>query len=302
MHLHTPAGQAVAAHADGLLPLTQTAMLVRGDLAFHDYEGVAVDLERARAAGRRSRRQERDDPAQPRHAGGRPERRRMLRPALFPRARVPGADHGAVAPATTSTTRRRARPKSPPSRARSGSRWPPTCSPGRRSSARRTGSTRGSRAEASRRKLVGERGFEPPAPASRRQCSTRLSYSPTDHRAYAAGVKARLDSRGGGAQPRNRHPDLIRGLPCSMELQASPAQGRVRDAQRLQPFLDPDHFFARGTGAGGGFLGGLDLAPVGEVGRRRRRAPRAARLRPSPPARSPSLPAGIAAAIASATS
>ena len=44
MHLHTPAGQAVSAHCEGLLPLTQTAMLVRGDLAFHDYEGVAVDL------------------------------------------------------------------------------------------------------------------------------------------------------------------------------------------------------------------------------------------------------------------
>lgn len=44
MHLHTPHGQAVAAHCQGLLPLTQTAMLVRGDLAFHDYEGVAVDL------------------------------------------------------------------------------------------------------------------------------------------------------------------------------------------------------------------------------------------------------------------
>jgi ribulose-5-phosphate 4-epimerase/fuculose-1-phosphate aldolase len=44
MHLHTPAGQAVSAHAEGLLPLTQTAMLVRGDVAFHDYEGVAVDL------------------------------------------------------------------------------------------------------------------------------------------------------------------------------------------------------------------------------------------------------------------
>ena len=28
-------------------------------------------------------------------------------------------------------------------------------------------------------KLVGERGFEPPAPASRRQCSTKLSYTPT---------------------------------------------------------------------------------------------------------------------------
>src|SRR5918996_4277498 len=44
MHLHTPAGQAVSAHAEGLQPLTQTAMLIRGDLAFHDYEGVAVDL------------------------------------------------------------------------------------------------------------------------------------------------------------------------------------------------------------------------------------------------------------------
>ena len=44
MHLHTPAGQAVSAHSDGLLPLTQTAMLIRGQVAFHEYEGVAVDL------------------------------------------------------------------------------------------------------------------------------------------------------------------------------------------------------------------------------------------------------------------
>jgi ribulose-5-phosphate 4-epimerase/fuculose-1-phosphate aldolase len=44
MHLHTPAGQAVSAHSEGLLPLTQTAMLVRGEIAFHEYEGVAVDL------------------------------------------------------------------------------------------------------------------------------------------------------------------------------------------------------------------------------------------------------------------
>jgi ribulose-5-phosphate 4-epimerase/fuculose-1-phosphate aldolase len=49
MHLHTPHGQAVAAHAEGLLPLTQTAMLIREEVAYHDYEGVAVDLdERAR--------------------------------------------------------------------------------------------------------------------------------------------------------------------------------------------------------------------------------------------------------------
>lgn len=45
MHLHTPDGQAVSAHADGLLPLTQTAMLVRDEIAYHDYEGVAVDLD-----------------------------------------------------------------------------------------------------------------------------------------------------------------------------------------------------------------------------------------------------------------
>ena len=45
MHLHTPHGQAVAAHQEGLLPLTQTAMLIRGDVAFHDDEGVAVDLD-----------------------------------------------------------------------------------------------------------------------------------------------------------------------------------------------------------------------------------------------------------------
>lgn len=45
MHLHTPQGQAVSAHGEGLLPLTQTAMLIREDIAFHDYEGVAVDLD-----------------------------------------------------------------------------------------------------------------------------------------------------------------------------------------------------------------------------------------------------------------
>src|SRR5438309_8323884 len=44
MHLHTPHVQAVSAHAEGLLPLTQTAMLIRNDVAFHDYEGVAVDV------------------------------------------------------------------------------------------------------------------------------------------------------------------------------------------------------------------------------------------------------------------
>ncbi|OYQ35638.1 class II aldolase [Niveispirillum lacus] len=43
MHLHTPDGTAVATLSDGLLPLNQTAQLVLADLAYHDYEGVALD-------------------------------------------------------------------------------------------------------------------------------------------------------------------------------------------------------------------------------------------------------------------
>ncbi len=45
MHLHTPMGQAVSAQSDGLMPLTQTAMLIRDELAYHHYEGVALDLD-----------------------------------------------------------------------------------------------------------------------------------------------------------------------------------------------------------------------------------------------------------------
>jgi ribulose-5-phosphate 4-epimerase/fuculose-1-phosphate aldolase len=45
IHLHTPHGQAVSAHGEGLLALTQTAMLIRDEVAYHDYEGVAVDLD-----------------------------------------------------------------------------------------------------------------------------------------------------------------------------------------------------------------------------------------------------------------
>jgi ribulose-5-phosphate 4-epimerase/fuculose-1-phosphate aldolase len=44
MHLHTLDGTAVATSKEGLQPLNQTAQLVLGDLAYHDYEGVALDL------------------------------------------------------------------------------------------------------------------------------------------------------------------------------------------------------------------------------------------------------------------
>ena len=45
MHLHTPHGQAVSAMEWGLLPHTQTAMIAGHDVAYHDYEGIATDLE-----------------------------------------------------------------------------------------------------------------------------------------------------------------------------------------------------------------------------------------------------------------
>lgn len=43
MHLHTVAGTGVACQEEGLMPLHQEAMLIRGQLAYHDYEGVALD-------------------------------------------------------------------------------------------------------------------------------------------------------------------------------------------------------------------------------------------------------------------
>ncbi|TBW51871.1 class II aldolase/adducin family protein [Marinobacter halodurans] len=45
MHLHAADGVAVSAHRDGLLPLSQTAMLCLDHVAYHDYEGVALNLD-----------------------------------------------------------------------------------------------------------------------------------------------------------------------------------------------------------------------------------------------------------------
>ncbi|HKY82402.1 MAG TPA: class II aldolase/adducin family protein [Sphingobium sp.] len=42
MHTHTAAGVAVAAQEQGLLPISQQALLVTRRLAYHDYEGVAL--------------------------------------------------------------------------------------------------------------------------------------------------------------------------------------------------------------------------------------------------------------------
>jgi ribulose-5-phosphate 4-epimerase/fuculose-1-phosphate aldolase len=43
IHTHTTAGLAVAAQKHGLLPLTQHAMRFTGALAYHDYEGIALE-------------------------------------------------------------------------------------------------------------------------------------------------------------------------------------------------------------------------------------------------------------------
>jgi Ribulose-5-phosphate 4-epimerase and related epimerases and aldolases len=43
MHLHTDQGTAVSAQKEGLLPITQTGLIALGDLAYHDYEGIALD-------------------------------------------------------------------------------------------------------------------------------------------------------------------------------------------------------------------------------------------------------------------
>ena len=45
MHTHTTAGLAVAAQRHGLLPLTQHAMRFTGALAYHDYEGIALEAD-----------------------------------------------------------------------------------------------------------------------------------------------------------------------------------------------------------------------------------------------------------------
>lgn len=45
LHLHTNAGVAISSQKRGLLPLTQTALVLYNDVAYHDYEGIALDLD-----------------------------------------------------------------------------------------------------------------------------------------------------------------------------------------------------------------------------------------------------------------
>lgn len=45
LHVHTDAGVAVSTHEEGLMPLTQHALIVLPSLAYHDYEGIALNLD-----------------------------------------------------------------------------------------------------------------------------------------------------------------------------------------------------------------------------------------------------------------
>ena len=45
MHLHTDSGVAVSCMEEGLLPLNQHALFVYHDVAYHDWEGVALNLD-----------------------------------------------------------------------------------------------------------------------------------------------------------------------------------------------------------------------------------------------------------------
>src|SRR3546814_422014 len=90
--------------------------------------------------------------------------------------------------------------------------------------------------------MVGERGFEPPAPASRRQCSTRLSYSPT------------------GASGRSQPGDRWR---VYRERRWRAQAGLCRPS-RAQQVGDGGEFFAGAALSRPGDFGRLDLLPVAE--------------------------------------
>src|SRR6478752_3396899 len=95
--------------------------------------------------------------------------------------------------------------------------------------------------------LVGERGFEPPAPASRRQCSTRLSYSPTGPGAEASAEARRGPIAAGGAAFK---------LGFGGDRRSTP-EGRDH-------LIDRHEFLARRAITGARGLGRLDFLPIAE--------------------------------------
>src|SRR3954471_22048883 len=74
--------------------------------------------------------------------------------------------------------------------------------------------------------MVGVRGFEPPAPASRRQCSTRLSYTPIPWTAPLSDPLQGPPRRGVGGYIPARPAPRKRRIPRLMDFLAPPADLR----------------------------------------------------------------------------
>ncbi len=93
IHTHTRAGVAVSAMKCGLLPISQHAMMVQADVAYHDYEGIALYMDEQDAHGARPRKHRQgDDPAQPRPARARAHGTGSFRGDVLPRLRLPDPD------------------------------------------------------------------------------------------------------------------------------------------------------------------------------------------------------------------
>ncbi len=96
LHTHTVAGMAVASLEEGLLPLTQKSMRFYNRIGYHDYEGVADDLDERDAAGRLARQEQRADPAQSRPAHLRQDRRAGVPADAKPRKELQDPARGDV--------------------------------------------------------------------------------------------------------------------------------------------------------------------------------------------------------------
>ena len=96
LHMHSINGVAVSAQQAGVLPLSQQSIFVLASLAYHDYEGVALQRRREAAPGARPRRQALPHAAQPRPADRRLVGRRRVRRDVLLRGRLhdPGARAG----------------------------------------------------------------------------------------------------------------------------------------------------------------------------------------------------------------
>ena len=110
MHLHSDQGVAVSAQKEGLLPLSQHALVVLPQLAYHDYEGIALNLDERERLVADLGPTDADAAAQPRHAGGGPDGGGLLERHVLPGAGLQAAGDGAHGRARQRAVRAPGRP------------------------------------------------------------------------------------------------------------------------------------------------------------------------------------------------